>query len=167
MAVKIRLRRMGTNKKPFYRMVVADSRMPRDGRFIENLGFFDPKTEPPTIKIDEEKALLWLSRGAQPSDTVAALLKKEGIIGKPSAAKKKKTEEKPAAVESAPVVEVPEAKEEPKAEEPVKKTPVRKKRTTTKVTKKETAPKAAAKKVQPTAESEAASEEEQPSEEQG
>jgi small subunit ribosomal protein S16 len=78
--VKIRLKRMGANKKPFYRVVVADSRSPRDGRFIEELGYYNPLTEPATVKIDEEKAAKWLSNGAQPTDTVKALFKKAGII---------------------------------------------------------------------------------------
>lgn len=80
MSVKIRLRRMGTRGKPFYRIVVADSRMSRDGRFIDLLGYYDPRTEPATVKIDEEKAVLWLNRGAQPTDTAEALLKKQNIF---------------------------------------------------------------------------------------
>lgn len=78
--VKIRLRRMGAHKAPFYRVIVADSRTPRDGRFIEEIGFYDPMTEPKTIKIDKEKAEKWLSNGAQPTETVRALFKKSGII---------------------------------------------------------------------------------------
>ena len=78
--VKIRFKRMGANKKPFYRVVVADSRSPRDGRFIEEVGYYNPLTEPPVIKIDEEKANKWLANGAQPTDTVKALFKKAGII---------------------------------------------------------------------------------------
>ena len=78
--VKIRLRRMGAKKAPFYRVVVADSRYPRDGRFIEEIGFYNPMTEPATVKIDAEKAQKWIKNGAQPSDTVRALLKKSGII---------------------------------------------------------------------------------------
>lgn len=78
--VKIRLKRMGANKKPFYRVVVADSRAPRDGRFIEEIGYFNPMTEPETVKIDEEKAQKWLSTGAQPTDTAKRLLKKAGIL---------------------------------------------------------------------------------------
>ena len=74
--VKIRLRRMGAKKAPFYRIVVADSRYPRDGRFIEEVGYYDPTKEPSVIKIDEEKAKTWLANGAQPTDTVAALIKK-------------------------------------------------------------------------------------------
>ena len=78
--VKIRLKRMGAHKKPFYRVVVADSRSPRDGRFIEEIGYYNPMTEPATISIDEEKANKWLGNGAQPTDTVKFLFKKNGII---------------------------------------------------------------------------------------
>ena len=80
MAVKIRLRRMGAKKAPFYRVVVADSRFPRDGRFIEEIGYYNPLTNPAEIKIDGEKAKKWISNGAQPTDTVKALLKKSGAI---------------------------------------------------------------------------------------
>jgi small subunit ribosomal protein S16 len=80
MAVKIRLRRMGAKKAPFYRIVVADSRFPRDGRFIEEIGYYNPISEPADVKIDTEKAKKWISNGAQPSDTVRDLLKKAGII---------------------------------------------------------------------------------------
>ena len=80
MAVKIRLRRMGAKKAPFYRIAVADSRYPRDGRFIEEVGYYDPTKEPSVIKIDEEKAKTWLANGAQPTDTVKALLKIQGIV---------------------------------------------------------------------------------------
>ncbi|MDD5887016.1 MAG: 30S ribosomal protein S16 [Oscillospiraceae bacterium] len=76
MAVKIRLRRMGAKKQPSYRVVVADSRFPRDGRFIEEIGFYDPTVEPPVIRIDQEKAQQWIKNGAQPTDTVRALIKK-------------------------------------------------------------------------------------------
>lgn len=79
MAVKIRLKRMGAKKAPFYRVVVADSRYPRDGRFIEEIGTYNPLTEPADIKIDAEKAQKWLGNGAQPTDTVKVLLKKSGI----------------------------------------------------------------------------------------
>ena len=82
MAVKIRLKRMGAKKKPFYRIVVADSRSPRDGRFIETIGTYNPLTEPAEIKIDEELALKWLQNGAKPSDTVRNLLSKQGILEK-------------------------------------------------------------------------------------
>ncbi len=80
MAVKIRLRRMGAKKAPFYRVVVADSRYPRNGRFIEEIGYFNPMTEPAELKIDGDKAKAWIKNGAQPTDTVKALLKKENIL---------------------------------------------------------------------------------------
>ena len=78
-AVKIRLRRMGAKKAPFYRIVVADSRYPRDGRFIEEIGYYNPLEEPAVVKIDEEKAKKWMANGAQPTDTVKNLFKKNGI----------------------------------------------------------------------------------------
>lgn len=80
MAVKIRLRRMGAKKAPFYRIVVADSRYPRDGRFIEEIGYYDPMSEPAVIKVDDEKAKQWIANGAQPTDTVKDLLKKNGVL---------------------------------------------------------------------------------------
>ena len=80
MSVKIRLRRMGAKKAPFYRIVVADSRYPRDGRFIEEVGFYDPTKEPSVIKVDKEKVEKWIASGAQPTDTVKALLKIEGVL---------------------------------------------------------------------------------------
>ncbi len=79
MAVKIRLRRMGQKKAPFYRVIVADSRAPRDGRFIEEIGYYDSTKDPSVIKIDEEKAKKWLSQGAKPTETVAKLLKIAGV----------------------------------------------------------------------------------------
>lgn len=78
--VKIRLKRMGMKKRPFYRIVVANSTSPRDGRHIDQLGYYDPMTEPSTVKIDAEKAKLWLSRGAQPSDSAAQLLRRTGVL---------------------------------------------------------------------------------------
>ena len=78
MAVKLRLRRMGAKKAPTYRVIVADSRSPRDGRFIEEIGFFNPRSD--ELKIDAEKAKKWISNGAQPTDTVKALLKKSNIV---------------------------------------------------------------------------------------
>ena len=81
MAVKIRLRRMGAKKAPFYRIVVADSRYPRDGRFIEEIGTYDPLKDPAEVKIDAEKAKQWIANGAQPTDTVKDILKKNGVIG--------------------------------------------------------------------------------------
>ena len=80
MAVKIRLRRMGAKKAPFYRVIVADARSPRDGRFIEEIGYYNPLTNPADIKIDAEKANKWLANGAQPTETVRSLLKKTEII---------------------------------------------------------------------------------------
>lgn len=80
MAVKMRLRRMGAKKSPFYRIVVADSRYPRDGRFIEEVGYYNPSDAKPEIKIDVEKAKQWIANGAQPTDTVKSLLKKNGVL---------------------------------------------------------------------------------------
>ncbi len=88
MAVKIRLKRMGQKKKPFYRIVVADSRSPRDGKFIEELGTFNPLTEPAELKIKDERAVEWLKTGAQPTETVKALLKKHGVYTKLAEGKK-------------------------------------------------------------------------------
>ena len=79
MAVKIRLRRMGAKKSPFYRIVVADSLSPRDGRCIEEIGTYDPKAEPAAVKVDVERAQYWIKNGAQPTDTVKSLLKKAGV----------------------------------------------------------------------------------------
>lgn len=81
MAVRIRLKRMGAKKRPFYRIIVADSRSPRDGRFVESIGYYDPCTEPATVRVDEEKAKLWLGRGAQPSEAAAVLLRQIGLVG--------------------------------------------------------------------------------------
>ncbi len=78
MAVKIRLKRMGAKKAPFYRIIVSDSRTPRNGRFIEEIGYYNPLSEPAEFKVDNERAQYWLTNGAQPSDTVRALLKKSG-----------------------------------------------------------------------------------------
>ena len=80
MAVKIRLRRMGAKKNPLYRIVVADSRYPRDGRFIEEIGTYDPLKTPADVKIDADKAKQWIANGAQPTDTVKDILKKSGVI---------------------------------------------------------------------------------------
>lgn len=79
MAVKIRLRRMGTHKRPFYRVIVADARSPRNGRFIEEIGYYNPLTEPKQVKIDEEKAIKWLATGAQPTEVVKKLFAANGI----------------------------------------------------------------------------------------
>ena len=80
MAVKIRLRRMGAKKAPFYRIVVAGERYPRDGRFIEEIGYYDPTKEPTVVNLDADKAKTWLKNGAQPTDTVKVILKKEGVL---------------------------------------------------------------------------------------
>jgi small subunit ribosomal protein S16 len=80
MAVKIRLRRMGAKKAPFYRIVVADSRYPRDGRFIEEIGYVNPLTDPADVKLDSEKAKQWIKNGAQPTDTVKDILKRQGVL---------------------------------------------------------------------------------------
>ena len=80
MSVKIRMRRMGSKRKPFYCIVVADSRMPRDGRFIEEVGYYNPLTNPDEVKLEEDKIFEWLEKGAQPSDTVRSLLSKAGLM---------------------------------------------------------------------------------------
>ncbi|HAZ19351.1 MAG TPA: 30S ribosomal protein S16 [Clostridiales bacterium] len=80
MAVKLRLKRIGAKKQPIYRVVAADSRYPRDGRFIEEIGFYNPLTDPATIEIDGEKAKKWIATGAQPTETVKSILKKSGVI---------------------------------------------------------------------------------------
>ena len=90
MAVKIRLNRMGAKKNPFYRIVVADSRSPRDGRFIEIVGNYDATKNPAIVNVDEEKVLEWMGKGAQPTDTVKSLLSKQGIMAKFDAAKRAK-----------------------------------------------------------------------------
>jgi small subunit ribosomal protein S16 len=121
--VRIRLRRMGAKKRPFYRIVVADGRCARDGRFIENIGYYDPTVEPPVLKLDTEKATEWMAKGAQPSDTARGLLKKAGLLGGQSEASKaraaakiearkrgKVKAEAPAIVaEAAPAAEAPAA----------------------------------------------------------
>lgn len=88
MAVKIRLTRMGRKKRPFYRIVVTDSRAPRDGRYIENIGYYNPVENPPVVQINEDSVNYWLDQGAKPSDTVRSLMKKEGILFKRSLLKK-------------------------------------------------------------------------------
>lgn len=103
MAVRIRLRRTGPKGQPSYRVVVADIRSPRDGRFLENVGHYNPRTAPPTVEIDDERVRYWLGKGAQPSDAVARLLEKKGLIAArklryntPKAAEKAEKAEKPA-----------------------------------------------------------------------
>lgn len=90
MAVKLRLKRMGSKQRPFYRIVAADSRFPRDGRFIETIGTYNPLTEPATITVNEEAAIKWLNNGAKPTDTVRSLLSKNGIMQKIHESKNKK-----------------------------------------------------------------------------
>ncbi|MGI6643836.1 MAG: 30S ribosomal protein S16 [Bacillota bacterium] len=90
MAVKIRLKRMGAKKKPSYRIVVTDSRRQRDSKAIEELGYYDPTTDPATLKVEEERALLWLGRGAAPTPTVRAILNRTGVIAKWQEARKEK-----------------------------------------------------------------------------
>ncbi len=80
MSVRIRLKRIGSKKRPVYRVVVADSRSPRDGKFIEEIGIYNPTTDPSTFQVDKEKVLDWMSKGAQPSETVRSFLAKEGIV---------------------------------------------------------------------------------------
>ena len=118
MAVKLRLKRMGAKQKPFYRIVAADSRSPRDGRFIETVGTYNPIKNPQEINIDEEKALSWLSKGAEPTDTVRSLLKTVGITKKFADSKKKTTKKETKKVEK-------EAKTETK-KAPAKKTTTKK-----------------------------------------
>ena len=117
MAVKLRLKRMGAKQRPFYRIVAADYRSPRDGRFIETVGIYDPIKVPAEIKIDEEVALKWLANGAQPTETVKSIFKKEGILKKFNDSKNKK------------------AIKEEKAEKPATKKTTVKKTTTTKTVK--------------------------------
>ena len=118
MAVKIRLRRMGAKKRPFYRIVVADSRYPRDGRFIEEIGYYNPIVEPAEIKLDKELAMKWLKNGATPTDTVRDILSKEGIMEEFHESKFAKKETKKEKV-------VKEEKVE-KAEKPAKKATTKK-----------------------------------------
>lgn len=101
MSVKIRLKRMGAKKRPFYRVVIADSRSPRDGRFIETVGTYNPISQPAEIKLDEEKILSWLGNGAQPSDTVRNLLSNAGILAKYNESKSGKKPAKKATTKEA------------------------------------------------------------------
>lgn len=101
MAVKIRLRRMGTKKRPFYRIVVADSRSPRDGRVIEEIGYYDPLTQPKKVVVDGEKAIKWISNGAKPSDTVDRLFRENSIYEAKSSSEETKAEAKEEEAEKA------------------------------------------------------------------
>lgn len=130
MAVKLRLKRMGSKQKPFYRIVAADSRFPRDGRFIESVGTYDPIKKDADVTIDEEKALKWLNNGAQPTDTVRSILASKGIMAKYAASKAKKAPKK---AEKKEVVKEAPAK---KTATTTKKTTATKKTTTKKTTEK-------------------------------
>ncbi len=116
MPVKIRLKRMGAMKRPFYRIVVADSRFSRDGRFIETLGYYNPCVEPSELKIDGERAKLWLGGGAQPTDTAGALLKKEGLLARATPKKVRTTGSSNAPAASEPVAAAVEAEPAVEAE---------------------------------------------------
>jgi small subunit ribosomal protein S16 len=131
--VKIRLKRMGTTKRPVYRLVVADSRSPRDGRFIEAIGFYDPLPDPAVVRVDEEKVRSWMRKGARPSDSARQLLVQQGILQatprperpasaaakEPAVAEKPATTEKPAAAEEPPIAAEPAtAAESESADEP-------------------------------------------------
>ena len=108
MAVKMRLKRMGAKKRPFYRIVVADSRFPRDGRFIEEIGYYNPIENPTVVKVDKELAFKWLNNGATPTDTVRDILSKEGILKEfheTKMSKSKKTDKKETKKEEKPTVE--------------------------------------------------------------
>jgi small subunit ribosomal protein S16 len=113
--VKIRLKRLGAKKRPYYRLVVADSRSPRDGRFIEELGTYDPITKPATVRIDEAKVRAWMSRGAQPSDTARSLLEQQGILPRSVRAYRPRTQEEVATPAPPAAVELSTAAGEPVA----------------------------------------------------
>lgn len=130
MAVKLRLKRMGAKQRPSYRIVAADARSPRDGRFIEFLGVYDPIKNPAVVKLDEEKILKWLANGAIPTDTVKIILKDNGILKKFNDSKVKKTSKKVKKEEVKKEVKTPVKKEATTKKAPVKKA-------TTKTTKKE------------------------------
>lgn len=116
--VKIRLKRMGAKKRPFYRLVVADSRSPRDGKFIEEIGYYDPLPNPATVRIDADKVHEWMRRGARPSDVARKLLEREGILQRSAASRRvvtseaKPADEAPATAAEAPAEEAPATAEE-------------------------------------------------------
>ena len=115
MSVKIRLRRIGAKKHPFYRLVVADSRSPRDGKFIEILGTYDPMTEPVKLNLDLDKIKVWLQKGARPSDTARAFLIDQGLLPKESARKRPTKPPKPAAAPAAAAAPAEQSAPEPAA----------------------------------------------------
>ena len=125
MAVKLRLKRMGSKQKAFYRIVVADSRSPRDGRFIEAIGTYNPVRNPKEVTVDEEKALKWLQNGAMPSDTVRSILSEVGIMKKFSESKAKKVSKPKSKVKA-------DTETKTEAKKPAPKKPATKKATTTK-----------------------------------
>ncbi|MBN1948120.1 MAG: 30S ribosomal protein S16 [Candidatus Cloacimonetes bacterium] len=120
--VKLRLKRMGTIDKPFYRIVAVDSRKKRDGIYLEALGYYDPKTDPLTLKIDFDKALTWLGKGAQPSETVNSLFRKAGILEKWHQIKIGSPQEKTADTETTVVTELPDENKNEEIETPVNET---------------------------------------------
>lgn len=122
MSTRIRLRRMGRNKRPFYRIVVVDSRKPRDGEYIESLGYYNPLAQPAEVNIDEGKVVSWLDKGASPSDTVLSLFKKAGILTKRHEDRKRTALLKSLANEE-DTSETPESKEEKSAEEETSEAP--------------------------------------------
>lgn len=117
MAVRIRLRRIGAKKRPFYRVVVADSRSPRDGRFLDTLGWYDPLSDPARIEIDDQKALRWLAEGAEPTDSARSVLSRAGVMSRHAGLATAATE-MPPIVSEAPAAETPLIAEEPPVTEP-------------------------------------------------
>ncbi len=126
MAVKLRLRRMGAKQRPFYRIVVADSRSPRDGRFIEVVGTYNPIDKKNEVTLDEEKVMNWLNKGAQPTDTVKSILTKSGVIAKLRASKTPKTSKKVKTVKKVEVKEVEKTPEVKAVKKVAKKTTTKK-----------------------------------------
>ena len=126
MAVKLRLKRMGAKQRPFYRIVAADSRSPRDGRFIETVGTYDPIKKPAIITIDEEKVMKWLNNGAEPTDTVRSIFKKEGIMAKFAASKVKASKPKVKKEETKETVAKPKTTTAKKTTTTAKKTTTKK-----------------------------------------
>ena len=119
--IKLRLRRMGAKKRPSYRIVAADSRSPRDGRFIEAFGFYDPVTQPATVRVDMERARHWLSVGAQPSDTVRDIFRRAGVLGDQGTGAATAAPPEPTATPGAPIEAEPMAAEPAAPEEPAPK----------------------------------------------
>jgi small subunit ribosomal protein S16 len=120
LATRIRLKRMGRKKRPFYRIVIVDQRKPRDGTTIEEIGYYDPQPDPPVIELDADRALAWLQKGAQPSDTARSLLSAKGVLQQFDALKKGKppVEQTEGATETEAATEAPEQEQEQEAEAP-------------------------------------------------